>query len=197
MARNSATVTRTDPVDVMDTKSAKALAAAWRGVHEFFGGEVTNWEVLPGTEENPDGEIHAIGFSIKGDLDVTPEQLLADLSIRDRRLEFLPFYSYLNGETPESFSDPQEMTNWSTQYLKGTVESGTSKQPAYARNAIQQYKAAQGIETRRGPKRRVIRLDAINSLDPKEIPSDQIEALLALAAKVQHNQETTPEATTA
>jgi hypothetical protein len=72
--------------------------------------------------------------------------------------------------------------------MKGTVEAGTSKTPAYARNAIAQYKAEQGIETRRGPKRRVIRLDALDQINVKDIPADQIEALLALAHKVEANQ---------
>jgi len=195
MARSTSTapvISRTDPIDVTDPKSAKALAAAWRGVCEFFGGEVANWVVLPPTEEHPDGVINAIGFSIRGDLDVTPEQLISDLAGRDRRLEFMPFYNYLNGEAPAPYSDPQDMTNWMVLYLKGSVEAGTSKTPAYARNATAQYKTAHGIETRRGPKRRVIRLDALDQINVKDIPADQVEALLALASKVSAA-KTTPE----
>lgn len=199
MARNAATVSdRTDSIDVTDPKSAKALAAAWRGVHEFFGGRVANWDVLPPTEDNPDGEIHAMGFSIKSGLEVTPEQLIADLAGRDRRLEFYPFYAYLTGESPAAFADPQDMTNWMTLYLKGTVEAGTAKTPAYARNAVAQYKTAQGIETRRGPKRKVIRLDALDQVNPKDIPAEQVAALLELASKIaSQNPQTTPEATQA
>jgi hypothetical protein len=192
MARNSTPVTpRTEAIDVTDPKAAKALAAAWRGVEQFFGGEVTKWEVLPPTEDHPDGVVTAMGFSIKGGLDVTPEQLLADLSGKDRRLEFIPFYNYLNGDKSAPFTNPQDMTNWAVLYMKGTVEAGTSKTPAYARNAIAQYKTEQGIETRRGPKRRVIRLDALDQVNVKDIPADQIEALLALAHKVEASQPTT------
>lgn len=175
---------RTDAIDVTDPGAAKALAAAWQGIEQFFGGQVAEWRVLPGTDDEPDGVINALGFSIEATHEVSPETLVADLGGRDRRLSFLPFYNYLNGMHSPEFSDPQEMTNWGTLYLKGSVESGTSKVPAYARNAITAYKTAHGIETRRGPRRRVVRLDAINSIDPKEIPADQVDALLALAARI-------------
>lgn len=182
MASKSAASDRSETLNVTDPKTASALAAAWRGVHEFFGGRVQNWEVNPPTEEHPDGTIAAMGFSVYAKY--SPEKILADISGRDRRLTFQPFASYVAGAEPAPFTDAQDMTNWSVLYLKGSVEEGTSKTPEYARTAIAEYKAAHGLKSRRGPKLKVIRLDNINEIDVNDLPQDQLDAILALAQRI-------------
>jgi hypothetical protein len=181
-------IQRSDPIDVTEPNQAAALLAAWRGVHEFFGGQVSNWNINPPDEGNPDGSISATGFSVRTDRVPDVNTLLADLSKRDRRVSFLPAYLYVTGMAePAPFEDAQDMTNFMVGFLKGSVEEGTSKTPEYVRNAVAQYKAEKGLATRRGPKRRIIRLDALDELDAnalQNIDPAALQKLLALAAKV-------------
>lgn len=183
MAKGSTAPARSETVEVTDQAQSRALAAAWDGVYHFFGGRVENWELIPPTDENPDGELIAHGFSVNGNLD--PNQILSDIGKRNRRLEMLPNYFYLfDNVTPPEFTEAQDMTNFMVQYLKGSVEAGTAKTPEYVRNAVAEYKAQRGLTTRRGPRRKIIRLDELASIDASQlraIPQDQLEAFLRLA----------------
>lgn len=185
MATKTSPVTRTDAIDVTDPDQARALAAAWDGIYHFFGGRVAEWVMLPPSEDNPIGGLVANGFSVSTDLTVGPEKVLEDIGKRNRRLEMFPNYFWLFGNvTPPEFTNPQDMTNFMVQYLKGSVEEGTAKTPEYVRNAVSAYKAAAGLRTRRGPRRKIIRLDEIGKIDQNqlaEIPEDQLNAFLELA----------------
>jgi hypothetical protein len=185
MAKSQAQ-SRSETVATIVGDAAIALAAAWRGVFHFFGGRVDSWDILPVSDEHPEGGLVANGFTVNGSLN--PDEVIRDISKRNRRLEFFPAYNYLVlGDTPPEYTDPQDMTNFMVQYLKGSVEEGTAKTPEYVRQAVADYKSAHGLRTRRGPKRRIIRLDALDQLDEAtiaNIPQDQMDAFLALATKV-------------
>lgn len=184
MAKTTAPA-RSESIDVAGL-DARALAAAWRGVYHFLGGRVDNWEVITPNEDNPDGGLVAHGFTVDADLD--PNKVIADIGNKERRLEFFPFYSYLNGAEPPHFDKPQDMTNFMIQYLKGSVEEGTSKTPEYVRTKVAAYKAAHNMRTRRGPKRKIIRLDELANIDASQLSSidpDELAAFLALAQSVQ------------
>jgi len=175
MAKTSAQ--RSNPIEVMGNQ-AKALLAAWQGIRSFFGGAVENWEVTP------EG-ITAHGFTVNSPYN--PEQIVSDISRKERRLEFFPAYLYIQGTEPEPFTESQDMTNFMVQFLKGSVEEGTAKTPAYVREAVATYKSQHGLRTRRGPKRKVIRLDNLDALDKdtlSSVPKEELARLIALAQQV-------------
>lgn len=193
MATKNSAQTRSDTIEVTNLDQAKALAAAWDGIYHFFGGRVDSWELLPPSDDNPNGGIVAHGFSVNNTID--PHQVISDIGKRNRRLEMFPNYFWLfGGITPPDFTEAQDMTNFMVQYLKGSVEEGTAKTPEYVRNAVSQYKADAGLRTRRGPKRKIIRLDNLSDIDASqlsEIPEDQLAQFLALAQSVQNRQAIT------
>lgn len=203
-ATDEDTESRSESIDVTDATQAKALAAAWRGVYHFFGGDVERWEI---SDPNPDsddpdvrenGQLIVHGFTVDGDLGATPSQVIEDITKRERRLDFLSGYRMIvEGKEPPAFTDPQDMTNFAVLFLKGSVAEGTSKTPEYVRDAISGYKSDHGLASRRGPKRKIIRLDDLKSVDAntiKNIPKDQLDAFLALAQSVaRENPEATGE----
>lgn len=156
-----------EPMDVTDPKLASALLAAWRGVYHFFKGRVTPTEEFPtGWEITADGNVIAHGFKVASDYDA--DNILRDISGRDRRVDFGPAYLVVNGAVPEPYTEASEMTNFMVNYTKGS-ESGTSKTPEYVRKAVASYKAEIGLRGRRGRKRTIIRLDQISKLDPETL----------------------------
>lgn len=186
MASKTSAPARSAEIEVTDLAQSRGIAAAWRGIYHFFGGRVQSWEFVPPTDENPDGGLIAHGFSVLSSLD--PNQIVSDIGNRDRRLEMFPFYFYANGTaTPPDFLTSQDMTNFMVQYLKGAVEEGTAKTPEYVRKAVADYKAANGLRTRRGPKRKIIRLDNLAELDAtqlSEIDPAQLQDFLKLAQSI-------------
>jgi len=176
MASSKTSPARSDSIDVTGT-DARALAAAWRGTYHFVGGRVDNWEIVPPSEDSPVGELIAHGFSVNGGLD--PDRIISDISGRDRRLEFFPFYFTATDPNyvPLDYVNPQDMTNFLVQYLKGSMEEGTAKTPEYWRDGVAKYKAGLGIRTRRGPKRKVIRLDELDTLDASQLAEIEPDAL--------------------
>lgn len=185
---------RTEKIDVNDPAQARALAAAWRGVKWFLGGNVDRWEITKPDPDSSDDEVRefgqlvAHGFSIAEKHGVEPSQILSDIGKRDRRLEFLPTYRIVvEGKDPEPFVEPQDMTNFMVLFLKGSVQDGTSKTPEYVRKAVADYKSAHGLATRRGPKRKIIRLDNLDELDEatvRNIPRNQLDKFVALAERI-------------
>jgi hypothetical protein len=172
-------IERTAPIDVTDNKLASALLAAWRGIHHFFKGVVADWDV------SPNGEIIARGFQVASEYD--PETILRDISGRERRVEFGQAYRIVaNGDTPEPYTEPQDMTNFMVNFLKGSVEDGTAKTPEYVRTAVARYKADNGLKTRRGRKRTILRLDNLSEIDETTLrgvnPAD-LQKLITLATQ--------------
>lgn len=185
--KNTATANRTDPIDV-DGNRALALLGAWQGVYHFFDGRVEKWDYIAPTEDNPDGGVIAHGFTIDS-TKANPEDLLSDISNRDRRVNIFPAYAYMQGETPAPFTTPQQMTNFMVSNLKGSVEESTAKTPAYVRTAVQNYKASNGLKTRRGRRKTVIKLDLVDGISPQELQNISPEGLQKLLAAIQevHN----------
>lgn len=170
----------TEPLN-LNPEQSKSVLAAWKGIYHFFGGRVAHWTV---TE---DGVI-AEGFTVDSKYD--PEQIITDISKRDRRVELFPAIRWINGETPDDFATSQEMTNFMVQYFRGSVEEGTAKAPAYVRQAVADYKATLGVKTRRGPKRKVFRLDNLSELDEtvlRDVNSEELERLQALINNTLHS----------
>lgn len=159
----------------LDPEQSKAALAAWRGLYHFFGARVSDWVIA-------DDGVIAEGFTVNGQYD--PTRLLNDISRRNRRVELFPAIKYLNGEEPEPFTDSQDMTNFMVSYFKGSVEENTSKSPEYVRSAVKAYKVEHNLKTRRGPRKKVIRLDSITPENVeevlKDVPSEQLEQLLSL-----------------
>lgn len=175
--KNSApATTRSESIDVEGSK-ALALLGAWRGIYWFFEGRVNSWETVNPSEDNPEGGVIARGFTIdaaKADVN----QLIDDISGKDRRVSIFPAKAYLDGAIPAPFTTAQEMTNFMVSNLKGSVEDGTAKTPAYVRTAVQDYKSDNGLKTRRGRKKSVIRLDNVKADDLKNISPENLQELL-------------------
>ncbi len=163
----------TDPIN-LNPEQSRSVLAAWKGIYHFFGGRVQNWAV---TEDG----VVAEGFTVEKPYE--PEQIITDISNRTRRVELYPAIMWINGSAPDDFATSQEMTNFMVQYFRGSVEEGTAKAPAYVRQAVAEYKGTLGVKTRRGPKRKVFRLDNLSELDEtmlKDVNTDELERLQAL-----------------
>jgi hypothetical protein len=176
--KNSGQGDRSEPIEVDNIQQAKALAAAWRGVYWFLGGRC-KWEIIRPSDENPEGGVIAHEFTVNAKYD--PHRILDDLGDKDRRVEAFPTMFYFEGEEPLKFEEPQEMTNWSVLYLKGAAEDGTPKVPDYVREAIAEYKSNNNMRTRRGPARRIIRLDQLDADTLSSVPKAELEKLLEIA----------------
>lgn len=177
MGEGDVVETRTEPIDVTDSNQALSLLAAWQGVYNFFKGRVLKWIQDPDT-----GNVSAMGFTVDAQYD--PQRILSDISGRDRRIDFPTALRYFNGVEPDPYENPNDMTNFTVNFTKGSVEGGTAKTPQYVRDAVTRYKAEIGLKSRRGRKRTILRLDDINSLDADALigtDPEQLDRLIALA----------------
>ena len=174
MATKNSQPARTEPIDIADTEEtapASALLAAWQGIYWLFGGRVDSWEVTP-------AGVIAHGFSVEGSY--LPEKIIEDISHKARRVDFVSGYNAVLGNEPPKFNDSQEMTTYMVQNFKGSVEDGTSRTPAYVRNAASDYKAANGLKKRRGPSRKILRLDALDETTLQGISPELLDQLKTL-----------------
>lgn len=170
MAR-TATPTRSENISVGGS-GANALMAAWQGIYHLFGGTVESWTI---TEDG----LAAEGFSVA--LPYNPEQIVSDISHRDRQVPFFPSYNYFNGEEPAPFTDKAQVTQWLTQFMRGSVEEGTARAPAYARDAATSYKVANSLARKKGRPRKIIRLDNLDEVTPDMLEKLTPDALANLA----------------
>lgn len=181
-------IARTEPMDVTDNKLASALLAAWRGAYHFFKARLTPTDEFPtGWEITPEGNLIAHGLTVKQGLN--PDDILRDIASRDRRVDFGPAYlAVAQGIEPEPYTDPQEMTNFSVNFLKGSGPDGNSKTPEYVRKAIADYKSEIGLKGRRGRKRTILRLDQMDNLDAETLANvkpEDLEHLIQIARQAQ------------
>lgn len=163
MAKSTKTETpRSESITVVndtENKRANAVLAAWQGLYHLFGARATFSYTDDGlTVEN---------FSVSEGYD--PNQIVEDISHRTRRLDFEDVYPWFNGEAPEPFSDAKEMTAWSVQFLRGAVEENSSRTPKYVRDAFAAYKTENNFAKRRGPKKKIFRVDNIASIDTESL----------------------------
>lgn len=167
---------RTEPIEVTNSEQALSLLAAWRGVFNFFKGQVTSWGL------NDDGTVVAHGFSVEAPYDA--ETILRDISGRDRRIDFPSALKVFQGGDPDPYTDPSDMQNFMVNFSKGSADTGTSKTPEYVRKAVASYKLEIGLPGRRGRKRSILRLDNINDLDETALSgrtAEEIDKLIAIA----------------
>lgn len=163
--------TRTESLNYGPDKGG-AILAAWRGLYWLFGARVDAFHVTP------EG-ILVEGLTMAGDYN--PSTIVEDISKKNRRLELVPTYFYVNGTPPEPFDISQEITQFMVQFFRGSVEENSSRAPQYLRKAAAEFKTSVGLKSKRGPKRKVIRVDQLENVDMevlKQVPLDELEKFM-------------------
>jgi hypothetical protein len=179
MAKANATTeaeTRTQPITVgTENGAGNAVLAAWQGIYHLFGGRAT-------FEVSPDGVI-VNDFTVDAKYD--PEQIVLDISHRNRRLDLIPTYLWVQGEEPEPFADAKDMTQFMVQYFRGAVEEGSSRSPKYVRDAVQNFKANNNLAKKRGPRKKIFRVDNLSELDASALVGVNASELARLKEAVE------------
>jgi hypothetical protein len=165
--------------DVQVTESAaknfgpdkgSAILAAWKGLYHLFGARGTFSVTNDGVLVN--------------DLTCDPaynlDQIVEDISKHSRRLELVPTYFWVQGNAPDDFADVAEITAFMVQYFRGSVEDGTAKTPSYLKDAVASYKATRNLLKKRGPRRKVFRLDSLDDIDETMLKGISPESLAKL-----------------
>lgn len=153
---NGADTSRSEAITVTTENSAgNAVLAAWQGIYHLFGGRGS-------FEITTDGVI-VHDFSV--DARYNPEQIVLDISHRNRRLDLIPTYLWVQGQEPEIFTDAKEMTQFMVQYFRGAVEEGSSRAPKYVRDAVANFKTYNNLAKKRGPRKKIFRVDNLSELD--------------------------------
>lgn len=173
---NKSEDTRSQTITVTTEDGAgNAVLAAWQGIYHLFGGRA-NFEITP------DGVIVS-DFSVDGKYD--PEQIVRDISHRNRRLDLIPTYRWVQGEAPEAFTDAKEMTQFMVQYFRSAVEEGSSRSPRYVRDAVQTFKANHNLAKKRGPRKKIFRVDNLSELDASALVGVNASELAKLKEAVE------------
>lgn len=158
----------------LDASQGRSALAAWKMIYHLYGARVEAWG-----DPTPDG-ITATGFTVNGDND--PETVIKDISSRNRRLDLLSTYGWLQGNAPEHYADAAEITADTVQFYKGSVDEGSAKSPAYVKTAVANYKAANHLAKKRGPKAKVIHLDKMSEFDESVLQTLDSESISLLQA---------------
>lgn len=178
------TTGRSGSINLNEFQGRSALAA-WRMLYHLYGAQVESWHP---TENG----VEATGFSVMEGFD--PETVIRDVSSRNRRLDFLTVTPWVNGQAPKPYANAEEITADTVQFYKGAVEEGSAKSPPYVKGAVANYKAANALAKKRGPKPKTIRLDKLDDLDESILsnmdPSD-IAILQAALERVASSKATT------
>jgi len=167
--------TENDLVEGTPTKfygpdKGNAVLAAWQGMYHLFGARGS-------FRVTPDGVfVDNLTCDPKYDLD----QIVEDISKHNRRLELIPTLFWVNGEVPADFADVSAITALMVQYWRGSVEDNSSKTPTYLKDAVADYKATRSMLKKRGPKRKVFRLDSLDDIDEQTLKGINPEALARL-----------------
>jgi hypothetical protein len=179
MAKANATPeaeTRTQPITVgVENGAGNAVLAAWQGIYHLFGGRA-NFEITT------DGVI-VNDFTVDAKYDA--EQIVQDISHRNRRLDLIPTYLWVQGEEPEPFADAKEMTQFMVQYFRGSVEEGSSRAPKYVRDAVQNFKSNNNLAKKRGPRKKIFRVDNLSELDASALVGVNASELARLKEAVE------------
>lgn len=161
-------------------EGGNAILAAWRGLYHIFGARAESFLV---TEDG----VFVNGLTMNPEFDI--DTVVGDIGAaknRNRRLELIPNFFYVNGDEPANFSDSNEITAWLVSNFRGSVDDSSTKSPAYARKAIADYKKANSLYKTRGPKRKVIRLDNLKEVDESmllNIDLDDLKAFQSVISK--------------
>lgn len=162
----------TDPQNYGPKDGGNNILAAWQGLYWLFNARVDRFDVTS------DGVV-AVGFSVDKQYD--PDKIVHDISTKgdktvERRLDLIPAYFYLNGETPPLFADSNAMTQFMAQYFRGAGET-EGRSPDYVKAAIAAYKKEHGLAVRRGRPPRTIKIEALASIDPAVLATVDPEEL--------------------
>lgn len=167
---------RSDSISIPATDGVgNAVLAAWQGLYHLFGARGT-------FRSTPEG-IAVEDFTTLAEYD--PSQIASDVSHRNRRLDFAEVMPWFSGMAPEPFVDSKAMTQWSVQFLRGSVEENSSRTPRYVRDAVASYKNSIGIAKRRGPKKKIFRLDNLTEINESTLEGVSAEALESLKATLE------------
>lgn len=164
--------TLTEPQNYGPDK-ANAVLAAWQGLYHLFGARAVSFKV---TAEG----VFVEGLTIWSEYNLS--QIVEDINKRDRRLDLIELYPIVQGENPPDFESSQEITLFMVQFFRGSVEDNSSKSPQYLRKAAADYKRTIGLQAKRGPKRKIFRLDNLDAIDPtmlKDVDSADLDHLMA------------------
>jgi len=153
------------------SEGGNALAAAWQGIHNLFGGRYEKIELTPegftftGVTVDPLYNFETIFNDIyrRGDKTVNPKLTLRDI------------YPLLSGETVAPFTNAEQITAWMVRHMKGG-----SRSPKYAKDANQLYKEANGFAVPRGRPRKIFHIKDIASLDVaqlQDVSPEEVEKL--------------------
>lgn len=167
-----------DTTDLVEGVTAKfygpdkgtAILAAWQGLYHLFGARGS-------FRVTPDG-IFVDNLTV--DPKYNADEIVEDISKHNRRLELIPAYFWANGEVPEDFTDVAKITAFMVQYFRGSVEENSAKTPTYLKDAVADYKATRSLLKKRGPKRKVFRLDSLEDIDEETLAGINPEALARL-----------------
>lgn len=191
MAKNSQTNGRSTAIDV-GGDDALGVMAAWQGLYHAFGARFESVDVTP------DGLV-IYGLSTTDQYD--PDKIVSDLNTSNRRVPLFPTIFYIQGGEPAPFNTAQEMTAWTVQNFRGSVEKDSTRTPKYVRDAFNDIKRELGIGGKRGPKPKTINLKNLQTLDASVlrnagVSKDDLAALVAVAQSV-IDEASAAEATTA
>lgn len=156
------------------TAGGNAIIAAWRGLYNFFGARAE-------FEVTPEG-VRVIGLKFSNEYENEPivQDLVSKASPKNR-INLLPAHLYIMGQEPEPFTNAVEMTNWMVTYLKG-AGGNENRSPQYAKNAIEAYKAKNGLSVPRGRPRKTFSIENLGKLNQgilADVPAEELENLLA------------------
>lgn len=173
------TETNSDLVDGVIVKfygpdKGSAILAAWQGLYQLFGARATFRVTKDGVF------VDNMTVDPKYDLD----QIVEDISKHNRRLELVPPIFWVQGEAPDEFEDVASITAVMVQYWRGSVEENSSKTPTYLKDAVADYKTTHNMLKKRGPKRKIFRLDSLDDIDEQTLKGINPEALERLRAAV-------------
>ena len=162
------------PVKFYGPDKGSAILAAWQGLYHLFGARAS-------FRVTPEG-VFVDSLTCNPQYDV--DTIVEDISKHNRRLELIPTLFWVQGEAPADFADVAAITALMVQYWRGSVEDNTSKTPAYLKDAVADYKANRNLLKKRGPKRKIFRLDSLDDIDETTLKGINPEALSRLRAAV-------------
>jgi hypothetical protein len=82
----------------------------------------------------------------------------------NRRVDLVPSFFYVNGETPAEFADSNSCTQFMAQYYRGAGEA-EGRSPDYVKSAIAAFKKGHGLTAKRGRPSRTIKIEALGNID--------------------------------
>lgn len=146
------------------------ILRAWQGLYHLFGARVERFDVTA------DG-VTAVNLTIDEKYG-SPESIIGLFPHTDKiRLDFFPLVYWASGEAPAHFTSSLELTNWMTKNAKVAGEKGRS--PKIFKDAIREYKEANGLAVPRGRPRKAVKIE-LGSLDPEALEGVEMSELTRL-----------------